>query len=106
MDPERKAAIRRSYKWVALGYVPLLGAVAWAYFAVHHWPGSRGGLLAASGAMAGAGAASLLTLPIFRVTIPTRRFMGMSFTTYLVVSTLFGLAVAAFLVVLAFATPQ
>ena len=106
MDPERRAALGRSYKWVALGYLPLLGAVAWAYFAVRHWPGSRGGLLAASGAMIGAGVGSFLILPILRVTKPTRRFMGMSVATYIVVSTLFGLAVAAFLVVLAFATPQ
>jgi hypothetical protein len=106
MDPERKAALRRSYKWVALGYVPLIGSVAWAYFAIRRWPGSRGGLLAASGVMVGAGAGSFLTLPILRVTKPTRRFMGMSLATYIVVSTLFGLAVAAFLVVLAFVTPQ
>jgi len=106
MDPERKAAIRRTFKWGALGYVLLLGSVAWAYFAINHWRGSRGGLLALSGAMVVAGVASFLTIPILRATNPKRRFMGMSVTTYMVASTLFGLAVAAFLVVLAIATPQ
>ena len=106
MDPERRAAIRRTYKWIALGYVPLLGSVAWAYFAINHWGGSRGGLLAVSGVMVGAGLGSFLTIPILRATNPKRRFMGMSAITYIVASTLFGLAVAAFLVVLAIATPQ
>jgi hypothetical protein len=106
MDPERRAAIRRTYKWVALGYVPLLGAIGWAYFAINHWHGSRGGLLAASGVVVGAGVASFLTIPILRATNPKRRFMGMSFTTYIVASSLFGLAAAAFLVVRAIATPQ
>jgi hypothetical protein len=106
MDPERRAAIRRTYKWVALGYVPLLGAVAWAYFAINHWRGSRGGLLAVSGAIVGTGVASFLTIPILRATNPKRRFMGMSFITYIVASTLFGLVAAALLVVLAIATPQ
>src|SRR6266852_4915913 len=41
-DPERLAAIRRSFHWVWFSYVPLTAGIAWLVFAVRQWAGHRG----------------------------------------------------------------
>jgi hypothetical protein len=105
VDPQREAAIRRSLVWVAISYVPLLGGAAWAIFAIGHWAGSRGGLLAASGGLVGLAASSALLFPFLRVTSPNRRFIGMSVAAYTVVSTMVGIAIAVVLAIIALAVP-
>ncbi|HEV2027132.1 MAG TPA: hypothetical protein VGS16_01210 [Candidatus Dormibacteraeota bacterium] len=105
-NSERKQAVRRSLKWVAISYVPLLAGFGWIFFAANHWAGSRGGLLGASGLMIGVAASAALFLPFLRVVSPNRRVVGMSVGTYTLVSIVIAIAVAAGFAVAALAQPQ
>jgi len=106
LDPQRRAAIRRSLVWVPISYVPLVGGLAWAFFAAGHWTGTRAVFLAVSGVMIGVAASSALYLPVLRVTSPNRRLLGMSLTRYSYISIVLALAIAAVLAVAAIAIPH
>jgi hypothetical protein len=95
MDPERKAAIRRSIKWLAFSYVALGAAAGWALFAVRQWPGSRGGLLAVSGVMFCVAADSALISRFISELSPNRRILGMTIARYTAVSIFVATAIAA-----------
>src|SRR3981081_1007450 len=82
LDPERKAAIRRSLVWIPISYIPLVVGVAWAFFASRHGAGSRGVFLAVSGVMVGVAASSALFYPVVRVTSPNRVILGVSLANY------------------------
>ena len=94
-DPERQAALRRSLKWLAFSYVALGAAGGWALFAVRHWPGSKGGLLAVSGVMVCLAADSALISRFLLEVSPHRRVLGMSLARYTTVSIFVAIAVAA-----------
>jgi hypothetical protein len=105
-DPERAAAIRRSIKWLAFSYVTLGAAAGWALFAFRHWPGSRGGLLAASGAMVCLAADSALISRFLLELTPHRQILGMTLGRYTVVSIFVALAIAALTGVIGIAVLQ
>ena|ERR1700730_13811789 len=110
LDPERRAAVRRSVVWIPISYIPLVAGIAWAFFASGHWPGSRGVFLGVSGAMIGVAVSSSLFYPVVRVLSaarrPNRLFLGMSLASYTYVSIWLALAIAAGLAIAAFAIPQ
>ena len=105
-DPERLAAIRRSFHWVWLSYVPVTVGIAWLIFAVRQWPGHRGAFLGIGGVMLGAVASAATVSPFMRVAAPGRRIAGMPFGTYNLVTIILGLMTAIVLAILAFTLPQ
>ena len=106
MDQQRKSARRRAVMWSSISYIPLVAGVAWFFFAMGHWSGSRAAFLAVSGAMVGVSATSALFLPVLRLLSPTRRLLGMSLTQYTYVSISAAIAIAAVLLVVAFVIPK
>jgi hypothetical protein len=106
LDPQRKAAMRRALLWAPVSYVPLLGGLAWAFFASSHWTGSRAAFLAASGVMFGAAASTALYLPVLRTLGALRRVMGMSLVRYSYISIFVAIAIAVALLVAAVVEPQ
>jgi hypothetical protein len=106
LGPQRKAAIRQLLLWTSISYIPLLGGLAWAFFATRHWAGSRGVFLSVSGVMIGVAASSALFFPVLRLVNPKLRLMGMSVAGYTYVSISLAIAIAAVLAVAAFAIPQ
>ena len=101
LDPQRKAAIRRALFWAPVSYIPLLGGLAWAFFASSHWTGSRAAILAVSGVMLGAGASTALYLPVLRTLSTGRRVMGMSLVGYSYISIFFAITIAVALAITA-----
>lgn len=95
----------RVIAWSALSYIPLLGGIGWAVFAVGHWTRSQGELLAVSGFLLGAAASALLFLPVLRLRASTRRFMGLSVTAYTVVSVSGAIVLAVVLLLVAVTIP-
>jgi hypothetical protein len=91
--------------WSALSYIPLVAGIAWVVFALGHWAGSQGQLFAGSGLLVGIAASSALFLPVLRLRIPTRRFMGVSITGYTVASVSAAVVLAAVLALIAVTVP-
>src|SRR5262249_28210220 len=105
MDSPTRATTRRVIAWSGLSYLPLVGGIGWAVFAVGHWTRSQGELLAVSGFLLGAAASALLFLPVLRLRAPTQRFMGLSVTAYTVVSASAAIVLAVVLALLAVTLP-
>jgi hypothetical protein len=106
LDPLKAAAIRRALPWMAVGYVPLLAGLGWAFVATSRWPGTRGSLLAASGLLICLAASSAMSLPFLRAVVPNRRLGTISIERYTWVTVLVAIAIAAALAVIAFAGSQ
>lgn len=106
VDQERRAAIRRSLKWVWLSYLPLAAGIAWWVFAVKEWPGQRGFLLGVSGFMFGLAGSAALYSRFMSVVSAGRRLVGMSLGTYTLLMAALTVVSAVVLAVLAFASPQ
>jgi hypothetical protein len=92
--------------WNAISFLPLFAAIAWWLFAIDHWAGMRGLLVAASGLMICLAASSALFFPALQALSPNRRLMGMSLARYTLVSILVGIAIAVALAIAALAVPQ
>lgn len=105
LDPQRKAAIRKSLVWLPISYLPLLAGLAWAFFATRQWAGSRGMFLAVSGVMTGVAASSALSFRFVRLVSPNRQLMRMSLARYTYVSIFIAIAIAAVLAVAAVVLP-
>ncbi len=101
MDPQTKVASRRAIVWSALSYIPLVAGIAWAVFALDHWAGPRGQLLAGSGLLVGLAGSAAVFLPVLQVRNPMRRFMGVSTTVYMVASISAAVLLAAVLAIIA-----
>ncbi len=87
--------------WAAVSYIPLIGCVAWAFYATGHWHGTTGGLLASSGVMVGLAGSSALFFPVLSELGPNRRLLGMSISRYTAVSISLALGIAVALAVAA-----
>jgi len=106
VDPERRAAIRRSLKWVWLSYLPLAAGIAWWVLAVKEWAGQRGFLLGVSGFMLGLAGSAAIYSRFMSVVAPGWRLVGMSFGTYTLVMAVLTVLSAIVLAGLAFGSPQ
>ena len=105
-DPQRTAMLRRALIWTPISYAALFAGLAWVVIATGRWPGSRGVFLGASGLMIGVGAGAAASLPFARrIALNQRRFLGMTFASYTVVSIVLSIAVPVLLLVLAFLLP-
>jgi hypothetical protein len=106
MEPPSQASIRRAFLWACISFIPLVGSLAWAFFATRQWPGPRGMLLTASGFMLLLAASSASFYPILRTLAPQKRVLGLSVAKYTFVSIAIALGVAVVLVAVAVGTPQ
>jgi hypothetical protein len=106
LDPQKKAAIRSSLKWLALSCVPLFVGLAWMLFATGHWAGSRGVFRGMSRVMIGVGTSSALTIPFLRALNPTPLRPGWAAIRYTTLSIWVAIASAAVLLVASVVVPQ